>query len=301
MRSYDPTWGRFLSKTFPVPGNHEYNTPNAAGFFRYFGRRTFGGRGYYSFDRGAWHIVALDSVRGRLPDERQLRWLRRDLRRNDDRCQVAFFHHPLFTSGTEAPPSPFMVAFWSILFRQGVDVILNGHAHSYERFAKLTPTGEPQPAASVRSLSAQEGQGCTNSVTRSREVNVGSEHTGSFSCAYSPMHTRGDSCRSMGRRATAGTRTAIADGSGHETGRSHVRGRSGEPRVSLLCSTARLGEHPGNVERSSTIGESPHTVVCAADLCGLHDVLTCPVVSFIATSRGWLKHWGFGCLLSPHC
>jgi hypothetical protein len=151
MRSYDPTWGRFLSKTFPVPGNHEYNTPNAAGFFRYFGRRTFGGRGYYSFDRGAWHIVALDSVRGRLPEERQLRWLRRDLRRNDDRCQVAFFHHPLFTSGTEAPPSPFMVAFWSILFRQGVDVILNGHAHSYERFAKLTPTGEPS-ARGIRQI-----------------------------------------------------------------------------------------------------------------------------------------------------
>jgi 3',5'-cyclic AMP phosphodiesterase CpdA len=143
MRSYDATWGRFLPKTYPVPGNHEYNTPNAAGFFRYFGPRTFGGRGYYSFDRGAWHIVALDSVRGKMPAARQLRWLRADLSRNDDRCEVAYFHHPLFTSGTEALPSRFMAAFWEILYRQGVDVILNGHAHNYERFARLTPAGRP--------------------------------------------------------------------------------------------------------------------------------------------------------------
>ncbi|MET0801488.1 MAG: metallophosphoesterase [Actinomycetota bacterium] len=145
LRSYDPTWGRFLSKTFPVPGNHEYNTPRAAGFFRYFGPRTFGGRGYYSFNRGGWHLVALDSVRGRRPDERQLRWLRRDLVGNDATCELAFFHHPLFTSGLGAPASPDMAVFWRILFRHGVDVVLNGHAHSYERFVKLTPGGKRSP------------------------------------------------------------------------------------------------------------------------------------------------------------
>ncbi|MGH2540987.1 MAG: metallophosphoesterase family protein, partial [Actinomycetota bacterium] len=145
LGSYDPTWGRFLSTTFPVPGNHEYNTPGAAGFFQYFGWRTFGGRGYYSFDRGGWHLVALDSAMGLRPDEAQLRWLRRDLERNDARCEVAFFHHPLFTSGLGAPASPDMAAFWRILFRNGVDVVLNGHAHSYERFARLTPDGRRSP------------------------------------------------------------------------------------------------------------------------------------------------------------
>ena len=145
LRSYDPTWGRFLSTTFPVPGNHEYNTPGAAGFFRYFGPRTFGGRGFYSFNRGGWHLVALDSMTGLRPHRAQLRWLRRDLERNGARCEVAFFHHPLFTSGLGAPPSPSMAVFWKILFRHGVDVVLNGHAHSYERFAKLTPAGERSP------------------------------------------------------------------------------------------------------------------------------------------------------------
>ena len=211
LRSYDPTWGRFLSKTFPVPGNHEYNTPRAAGFFRYFGRRTFGGRGFYSFNRGGWHLVALDSVRGRRPDDRQLRWLRRDLAGNDARCELAFFHHPLFTSGLGAPASPHMAAFWRILFRQGVDVVLNGHAHSYERFVKLTPGGKRSPRGIREIVVGTGGIGLTNSATRSGAVRSGSGGSVSSPCDCFATPIAGGSWRPTGVRSIGAAPAASAD------------------------------------------------------------------------------------------
>ncbi|HJR98090.1 MAG TPA: metallophosphoesterase [Actinomycetota bacterium] len=141
--SYDPTWGRFLKKTHPVPGNHEYHS-DARGYFRYFGKRahrTHGG--YYSFDLGRWHLIALNSSHGGEPSQAQLRWLRRDLRRNLDRCELAYWHHPRFSSGTLHGSDPDMAPFWRALHAQGVDVVLNGHEHHYERFARSLPGGRP--------------------------------------------------------------------------------------------------------------------------------------------------------------
>ena len=71
--SYGPTWGEFRHKTYPVPGNHEYDTRAARGYFRYF-KRAHGPGGYYSYNLGDWHLIALNSERR---TGHQKRWLRR--------------------------------------------------------------------------------------------------------------------------------------------------------------------------------------------------------------------------------
>ncbi len=141
-RSYHPTWGRFLRKTYPVPGNHDYHSGDAQGYFSYFGRRAHAARGgNYSFDLGRWHLIALNSAEDGAPSSAQLAWLRRDLRRNRDRCELAFWHHPRFSSGVNHGSDRAMAPFWEVLQPAGVDVVLNGHEHNYERFKKMRPGG----------------------------------------------------------------------------------------------------------------------------------------------------------------
>jgi Calcineurin-like phosphoesterase len=142
-RSYGRTWGTFKSITNPVPGNHDYDTRRARGYYHYFGRRAHRGTGgHYSFDIGAWHLVALNSeVRSRA----QVRWLRRDLRRDHHRCELAYWHEPRWSSGTEHGGTTAVAPWWRLLHRSGVDVVLNGHEHNYERFARLSPAGRKSP------------------------------------------------------------------------------------------------------------------------------------------------------------
>ncbi|MGH2539866.1 MAG: metallophosphoesterase family protein [Actinomycetota bacterium] len=146
LGSYDSTWGRFLRKTHPVPGNHDYRTGDADGYFRYFGRRAHGAHGgYYSFNLGRWHLIALNSSDGDGPSSAQLAWLRRNLRRNRDRCELAFWHHPRFSSGVNHGSDRAMAPYWEVLQPAGVDVVLNGHEHNYERFKKMHPGGGASP------------------------------------------------------------------------------------------------------------------------------------------------------------
>jgi Calcineurin-like phosphoesterase len=148
--SYDPTWGRFYSITRPVPGNHEYHTANAAGYFDYFGKRAHrAAGGFYSFDIGGWHLVAVNTGAA-PPSTDQLRWIRRDLRHNHDRCELAYWHHPRWSSGTVHGSDDGLAALWTVLFKAGVDVVLNGHEHNYERFAPLTPGGRVAPRTGIR-------------------------------------------------------------------------------------------------------------------------------------------------------
>jgi hypothetical protein len=145
LSSYDVTWGQLLDRTHPVPGNHEYLTEAAEGFFRYFGDRIPGTTGYYSFDVGAWHVVALNSYDGERPPAAELEWLEADLAADDHLCQLAYWHHPRWSSGAADVVSPPMSAFWDVLYRYGVEVALNGHDHLYERFARLRPSGVVAP------------------------------------------------------------------------------------------------------------------------------------------------------------
>jgi hypothetical protein len=153
-RCYEPTWGRHARRTRPALGNHDYLTRGADGYFDYFdpdpGAR---GRGSYSYDRGTWHIVVLNSncehIGGCGPRSPQVRWLRRDLAANRDRNVLAYWHHPRFSSGKHGGDRR-VRTFWEVLYAAGADVVLNGHEHDYERFAPQDPAGRADPRYGIR-------------------------------------------------------------------------------------------------------------------------------------------------------
>jgi hypothetical protein len=138
---YEPTWGRHRARTRPSPGNHDYRTAEAAPYYAYFGENAGPpGRGYYSYDLGAWHIVSLNSNIAAEASSEQERWLRADLAAHPSRCTLAYWHHPVFSSGNHGNRKR-MRALWSVLYEFGVDIVVNGHDHHYERFAPQTPDG----------------------------------------------------------------------------------------------------------------------------------------------------------------
>lgn len=136
---YDPTWGRVKSISHPVPGNHEYALPGASGYFGYFGAAAGDpAKGYYSFDIGSWHIVALNSNCAQIgggcaAGGAQETWLRADLAAHPNQCTLAFDHHPRYSSGHEGD-STFLTDLYSDLYNAGADLLLSGHSHDYERF-----------------------------------------------------------------------------------------------------------------------------------------------------------------------
>jgi hypothetical protein len=140
-RHYGSTWGRFKARTRPSPGNHDYDTAGAGGYFAYFGKLAKpNGSSYYSFDLGGWHLISLDSNIDRQAGSRQERWLRADLVATSKRCILAYWHHPRFSSGGyQGDPS--VGPFWNALYTARADVVLSGHEHNYERFARQNPAG----------------------------------------------------------------------------------------------------------------------------------------------------------------
>ena len=160
--SYDRTWGAFKERTYPVPGNHEYRTTDAAGFFGYFGARASPRtEGDYSFDLGTWHVVAVNSASAGAIGEEQLDRVRSALERSNCRCELAYWHHPRYSSGAVEghDPNPDLGPLWRLLNRHGVDVVLNGHAHHYERFAPLDAEGRLDESAGIREFVVGTGGG----------------------------------------------------------------------------------------------------------------------------------------------
>lgn len=150
LNCYDPSWGRHKSRTRPVPGNHEYETPGASPYFDYFGALAGPpGLGYYSFELGEWHAIALNSLVPVNDGSAQAQWLRADLAANHSKCTIAYWHHPLFTSGPNRSQTQ-MRDFWRILYAADVDVVVNGHDHLYERFAPQNPDGGRDQARGMR-------------------------------------------------------------------------------------------------------------------------------------------------------
>jgi 3',5'-cyclic AMP phosphodiesterase CpdA len=144
---YAPTWGRFKDRTWPAPGNHEYYTPGAAPYFAWFGERA--GRGYYSLELQGWHIVSLDSNLAPAAHAAQLDWLRADLASHPTRCTLAFWHHPLYSSGGHGS-IPKMRDAWELLHAAGAELVLSGHDHDYERFAPQDARGRLDRARGMR-------------------------------------------------------------------------------------------------------------------------------------------------------
>jgi 3',5'-cyclic AMP phosphodiesterase CpdA len=170
-RCYAPSWGRHRARTRPVVGNHEYGTPGAAGFFRYFGAGAGARRGYHAFRLGAWQIVVLNSNCGPAGGCRrgspQERWLRSVLAGSQTRCTLAAMHHPRFSSGLHGSDET-LVDLWRALSAGGADVVLAGHDHHYERFAPqagvrqfVVGTGGRSLYPVVRSLRASQRRNAT--------------------------------------------------------------------------------------------------------------------------------------------
>jgi hypothetical protein len=152
--SYDPSWGRLKSITKPVPGNHEYLTAGASGYYSYFGAAAGDpAKGYYSYDLGAWHVVALNSncssVGGCGSGSAQLAWLKADLAAHPTTCTLAYWHHPLFSSGQHGNNTQ-VAPLWDALAASGAELVLSGHDHDYERFAAQNSAGVVDPATGIR-------------------------------------------------------------------------------------------------------------------------------------------------------
>jgi hypothetical protein len=161
LKCYGPTWGRFKARTRPAPGNHEYDGAPATGYFRYWeGHAGDPGKGFYSYDLGAWHIIVLNTNCGSTqlggcaegsPEET---WLRQDLAAHPSVCTLAYGHHALFSSGLlpKHAEHPELRAFWQDLYDAHADLILAGHEHSYERFAPQNPQGNPDSDHGIREI-----------------------------------------------------------------------------------------------------------------------------------------------------
>lgn len=140
---YAPSWGRHRSRTRPVPGNHEYETPGAAGYFEYFGMRAGEeDRGYYAYTLGAWRIIALNSEIPVSSGSAQAAWLESELATTRSACTAAYWHRPLVSSGPHGD-NPALTDLFRLLYDAGVEFVLSGHDHIYERFARLDPSGRP--------------------------------------------------------------------------------------------------------------------------------------------------------------
>jgi hypothetical protein len=136
-------YGRLADITNPTPGNHEYGTPGAADYFFYWNNVPH----YYSYDSGGWHFISLDSntpYNQLMPGTAQYDWLEQDLNFNTLSCVLVYFHHPRFSIGPQAD-NPSMDPIWKLLAQKGVDVVLTGHEHSYQRWHPLDINGSPDP------------------------------------------------------------------------------------------------------------------------------------------------------------
>jgi opacity protein-like surface antigen len=159
-RSWRLSWARFDPIIRPALGDEEYEARGARGYFRYFGRRAGPRRsGFYSFDVGTWHLIALNSECRRVAcraGAAQEAFLRADLAAHPAACTLAYWHRPRFTSGRGAQATD-TDSFWRTLHAAGADVVLGGHSHDYERFALQTPDGVPDPATGIREFVAGTG------------------------------------------------------------------------------------------------------------------------------------------------
>lgn len=147
---YEPTWGQFKTRTFPSPGNHDYRTLQASGYYDYFGDLTGPERrGYYSFNLGNWHVISLNSNLPLQEHQAQLEWLKADLANNPTRCTLAYWHHPLYSSGDHGNIST-MSDVWAVLYAANADLVLAAHDHDYERFAPQDMNGRRDDNFGIR-------------------------------------------------------------------------------------------------------------------------------------------------------
>jgi hypothetical protein len=159
---YGPSWGRHKARTRPAPGELDYHTSGASGYYGYFGTQAgAAGKGYYSYDAGEWHVVVLNSDLDMSKGSAQEQWLRADLAARNTRCTLAYWHLPRFSSystNNRAEVKP----LWDALYEAGVELVLNGHYRLYERFGPQMPDGVADQAFGIRQFTVGTGGISTN-------------------------------------------------------------------------------------------------------------------------------------------
>lgn len=154
---FGPSWGRFLDRLKPSPGNHDYATDQGSAYYQYFSSIPVEiGKGYYSYSLGSWHIIVLNSVIDVRAGSAQEQWLLADLIAHPSECALAYWHHPRWTSGTSGDNGR-MIPFWELLYEYGVDVVVNGNEHLYERFSPMDPQGKQDRQRGIREFIAGTG------------------------------------------------------------------------------------------------------------------------------------------------
>ncbi len=148
---YDKTWGKFKTRTLPSPGNHDYGVPRALGYYNYFDELAGSDRrGYYQKTVGNWLLLSLNSNIKQPAMREQITWLKNALKDNQRNCLLAFWHHPVFSSGGHGDTAV-MQEVWQLLADAGADIVLTSHDHDYERFTPLDKNGRPS-AKGIRSF-----------------------------------------------------------------------------------------------------------------------------------------------------
>jgi hypothetical protein len=190
---YDKTWGAFKSRTRPAPGNHEFHSAGGTPYFDYFGAAAGDPkRGYYSYDLGAWHIIALNGeckdVGGCQAGSSEEQWLRQDLQSHSAACTLAYWHEPRFSSGAAHGNDADFIAFWQDLYSARATVVLNGHDHDYERFAPQGPDGKADPARGIREFVVGTGGNHERTFAASPDPNSEVRMTGMFGVLKLTLH-----------------------------------------------------------------------------------------------------------------
>jgi hypothetical protein len=196
---FDPTWGRFKAIMHPGLGNHEYLTSGAAGYFDYFngiGNQTgaAGNRsqGYYSFNVGSWHLIALNTNDGCTivacgAASAQEKWLRADLAAYPAACTLAYWHAPRFSSGYSGN-NTYTQALWQDLYNVGADVVLSGHSHDYERFAPQDASGKLNRTSGIREFVVGTGGAFFTSLSSSPKPNSEVRQNNTFGVLKLTLH-----------------------------------------------------------------------------------------------------------------
>jgi hypothetical protein len=197
VRCFTPSWGdpkkRIMKVLRPTIGNHDYQSARGAAYYRYFGQRAGPAfKGYYSYDLGEWHVVALNSemiVKGTADEIReQYEWLENDLRTSGRRCTVAYFHHPLYSSGAHGPNNA-MRSLWEKLADGGVDLILNGHEHHYERFLPMNKAGAVDSVSGMEQIIVGTGGGGLTGIRSRVQANSARQIQGHWGVLLATLGT----------------------------------------------------------------------------------------------------------------
>jgi hypothetical protein len=192
--AYDATWGQRKAISRPVPGNHEYHDPalcellGGPGYYAYFGSAAGDPtEGYYSFDLGPWHLIALNSEIATGAGSLQVSWLKQDLATTTASCILAYWHKPRFSSGSHGS-STGPLHLWNALYEKRADLVLNGHDHDYERFAPQKPTGERDDFNGITEFVVGTGGSAHSALTPPMEPNSEVQNDTTFGVLRLTLH-----------------------------------------------------------------------------------------------------------------